>query len=103
MGPPHQSVLFLAAAPDRGSLWCGWGVFVYKEGGEEVEGVTLKEGGGEGRESLKREGCGQKENWGLVVVAVHMWDDNPEWRVGLTPSPGGVGGALRQLLLKSSF
>lgn len=32
MGPPHQLVLFLAAAVERGSLWGGWGMFgvVYK-------------------------------------------------------------------------
>lgn len=51
MGPPHQPVLFLAAAVERGSLWGGW-----------MRSIWLSvQGGGEWKEKLegvKKEGCG---------------------------------------------
>ena len=50
MGPPHQPVLFLAAAVERGRLWGGVSEVVYKgESTKKEEGRGMKVGRREGQ------------------------------------------------------
>lgn len=61
MGPPHQPVLFLAAAVERGSLWGGW-----------MRSIWLSvQGGGEWKKKL--EGVKKEGGWWLVFVSVQLW------------------------------
>lgn len=79
MGPPHQPVLFLAAAVEKGSLWggrmVGWGVFLElcTRGGSHLK--RRREADGRKKlEGVRKEGCGRKKTggWCLLLCSCGM-------------------------------
>lgn len=73
MGPPHQPVLFLAAAVEKGSLWggrmVGWGVFLElcTRGGSHLK--RRREADGRKKlEGVRKEGCGRKKTGGWCLL-----------------------------------
>lgn len=62
-GPPHQPVLFLASAVERGRLWGGVLDVVYKERSRGSSHLKRRRGDGWKLDTVR-----EKENWRLLLV-----------------------------------
>ena len=104
MGPPHQPVLFLAAAVEKGSLWggrmVGWGVFLglCTRGGSHLKRRRRRReaDGRKKLEGVRKEGCGQKKTggWCLLLCSCGM---------KMTPSSRGKLSVCRWLISSCGF